>query len=120
MRSVYSLTLLLSAFVAFGQMNTGELSGSVKDLSSGVLPGATIVAEHVGTGKKFTALSNSSGEYLLAQLPVGLYSLTASAANFKQSAQPRLEIHASDRLRRDFTLQLGDFEEVVKLITASK
>jgi hypothetical protein len=115
MRSVYRLTLLLSGFVAFGQMNTGELSGSVLDLLSGALPGATIVAENVETGQKFTAVSNSSGEYLLAQLPVGVYSLTVSATSFKQSALLRLEIHASDRLRRNFTLQLGDFNEVVTI-----
>src|SRR5258708_6152585 len=115
MRSVSSLSLLLSGFVAFGQMNTGELSGSVQDVSSSVLPRATIVAEHVETGQKFTAVSNSSGEYLLAQLPVGVYSLTVSATNFKQSALPRLEIHASDRLRRNFTLQLGDFSGIVTI-----
>ena len=112
MRSVYPLVLLLGA-AAFGQINTGELSGSVRDPSGGLLPGATIVVEHVETGKKITAISNSAGEYLLPQLPVGVYSLTAGAANFKQSSVPRLEIHASDRLRRDFTLQLGDFNEVV-------
>lgn len=115
MQSVYSLTLLLIGFVALGQMNTGELSGSVQDLSSGVLPGATIVAEHLETAQKFTAVSNSSGEYLFAQLSVGVYSLTVSATNFKQSALRRLEIHASDRLRRNFTLQVGDFNEVVTI-----
>src|ERR1700682_2910823 len=105
MRSVYSLALLLGGFgglVALGQMNTGELSGSVQDASKGLLPGAMIVAEHLETGQKFIAASNNSGEYLFAQLPVGVYSLTVSAADFKQSVLPRVEIHASGRLRRDF------------------
>jgi len=96
-----------------GQMNTGEISGSVQDLSSGVLPGATIVAQHAETGQKFTALSNKSGEYLFAQLPVGAYSISVSATNFKQSALPRIEVHASDRLRRDFILEIGDRTEIV-------
>jgi len=119
MRSAYPLVLLLGA-AAFGQINTGELSGSVRDPSGGLLPGATIVVEHVETGKKITAISNSAGEYLLPQLAVGVYSLTAGAANFKQSSVPRLEIHASDRLRRDFTLQLGDFNEVVTVEASSE
>jgi hypothetical protein len=59
-----------------------------------VLPGATIIAEQVETGRKFTRTSNSSGEYLFTQLPVSVYSLTVNATNFKQSALQRLEIHA--------------------------
>ena len=81
-----------------------------------MLPGAMIVAQHLETGQKFTAAANNSGEYLLAQLPVGVYSLTVSAANFKQSALPRIEVHASDRLRRDFTLEVGDRTEVVTVL----
>src|SRR6266404_774799 len=116
MRSVYSLALLLGGFggvVAFGQMNAGELSGSVQDASKGLLPGAMIVAQHLETGQRFTATANSSGEYLLAQLPVGVYSLTVSAADFKQSVLPRIEIHSSGRLRRDFTLEVGNRTDVV-------
>ena len=59
MRSVYILTLCLYGFVAFGQMNTGELSGSVQDASKGLLPGAMIVAEHLETGQKFTRRKHS-------------------------------------------------------------
>ena len=118
MRPVYSLALLLvlGGFAAFGQMNTGELSGSVQDASKGLLPGAMIVAQHLETGQKFTAAANNSGEYLLAQLPVGVYSLTVSAANFKQSVLPRVEIHASGRLRRDFTLEVGNRADVVTVV----
>jgi hypothetical protein len=113
MRSLCNLAFGLSGILAFGQMNTGEISGSVQDRSSSALPGATIVAERAETGQTFTAVSNSSGEYLFAQLPLGVYSLTISAPNFKQSTLARLEIHASDRLRRDFTLEIGARTEVV-------
>ena len=91
-------------------MNTGELSGSVQDASKGLLPGAAILAEHLETGQKFTASANTSGEYLLPQLPVGVYSVTVGAADFKQSILPRVEIHASVRLRRDFTLEVSPLE----------
>ena len=78
-----NLALLLSGWLALGQMNTGEISGSVQDLSGSALPGATVVAQHAETGQKFTAVSNSSGEYLFAQLPVGVYSMTVSASQFQ-------------------------------------
>src|SRR5579863_3041452 len=116
MRPVYSLTLLLGGFVAFGQINTGELSGSVQDASKGLLPGAMIVAQHLETGQKFTAAANTAGEYLFAQLPVGAYFLTVSAADFKQAVLPRVEIHANNRLRRDFTLEVGNRADVVTVL----
>jgi hypothetical protein len=108
--------LLLAGSLAFAQMNTGEISGRVQDRSSGVLPGATVTALQMETGQRFTAIANSAGEYLLPQLPIGTYSLTVSATNFKQSTLPKLTIHASDRLRRDFILEVGDAAEVVTVI----
>src|SRR5205085_319718 len=111
--AVYVFVFLLSGFVALGQMNTGEISGEVQDVSHSAIPDAIITAEHVETGQKFTAVSNGSGEYLFAQVPVGAYSLTVSATNFNQATLSRIEIHAGDRLRRDFILQVGDITEVV-------
>jgi hypothetical protein len=112
MRLLCSLAFL-GGWVAWGQMNTGEIAGSVRDLSGGVLPGAALIVQQAGTGQRFTASSNSSGEYLFAQLPVGAYAMTVSASNFKQFSVRRLEIHAGDRLRQDFTLEVGNSTEVV-------
>jgi hypothetical protein len=95
------------------QMNTGEISGRVRDASESVLPGAAVSAQHSETGQKFTAISNKSGEYLLAQLPVGTYSITVTAPNFRQSVLPGAAVHASERLQYDFTLEIGERTEVV-------
>src|SRR5580693_1264720 len=94
-------------------MNTGEIAGSVQDELGGVLPGATVVAELAQTRQKFTTTSNSSGQYLLTQLPIGTYSLKVSAQNFKQSMLPNVEVHVGDSLRHDFTVQIGDANETV-------
>ncbi|HYL36738.1 MAG TPA: carboxypeptidase-like regulatory domain-containing protein [Bryobacteraceae bacterium] len=107
-----SAALLLGGASLWAQMNTGELAGSVQDLLGGLLPGASVVAEQAETGRKSTAVSNGAGEYLLAQLPVGLYSVTASAPNFKASTL-RIEVHAGDRLRQTFTLAVADATQVL-------
>ncbi len=112
-RACLALSLRLS--LALGQMNTGEISGNVQDSSGGALPQATIVARQADTGQKFTALTNSSGEYLFPQLPVGVYSLSVTAPNFRQSTLPGFDVHAGDRLRRDFNLQLGERTDFVTI-----
>src|SRR6202022_3537495 len=105
--------LNLCATAAFGQMNTGELGGTVRDASGGVVPGASVVAEQTTTGLKYTSGANSSGEYLFGQLPIGTYKLAASAQGFKQSVLSNIDVHIGDQLRHDFSLEVGQQSEVV-------
>lgn len=94
-------------------MNTGEIAGGVKDQLGGLIPGAEVTAELLGTGQKFRTPSNQTGEYLLARLPLGNYSIRVNAPNFKQSVAPLVEVHVGESLRYDFVLQVGDATEVL-------
>lgn len=104
---------LLRAWAALAQMNTAELGGTVQDQLGGRLAGAMIVAQQAATNQKFTTSSNATGGYLFASLPVGTYSLKISAPNFKPAELPSLEAHAGDRLKFDFTLQVGGANDTV-------
>ncbi len=46
MRTIFSLVVLMSGPPVLGQMNTGEISGNVQDLSRTVLPGAFSPSAH--------------------------------------------------------------------------
>jgi hypothetical protein len=105
--------LLFGGIPAFSQMNTAEISGLVKDPSGATVASATIEAVEAGTQGKYTAVSNASGEFLLAPLPVGEYRLTVSAKGFKQAVQSGMVVHAGDKLRQSFSLELGDQNQVV-------
>lgn len=111
--AILLLIPLLAGLPLFAQINTGQITGIVQDALGGVLPGATVLAELAQTGQKFTAVSNSSGQYLLTQLPIGTYSLRVNAPSFKQSVWPSVEVHVGDTLRQDVTLQIGANETVV-------
>jgi Carboxypeptidase regulatory-like domain/TonB-dependent Receptor Plug Domain len=105
--------LLFSAAWAFSQMNTAEIDGIVRDPTGAVVPNASVAAVEIGTHLEYSTKTNASGEYLLAQLPVGQYNLTVSLQGFKQSVQPNIELHAGDRLRQPFTLELGEQSETL-------
>jgi hypothetical protein len=94
-------------------MNTAEITGRVVDALGGGIPGATVTAEQAQTRQKFSTLSSESGQYLLALLPIGIYSLKVSASSFKQAVLPSMEIHVGDSLRHDFMLEIGDASETV-------
>jgi len=112
---LFAVALLLGGCCAWGQMNTAEIGGSIQDATGGVFPAATVTIQHLATKQEFTAISNSAGEYLFAQVPVGAYSMVVTAPDFKQSVLPRLELHAGDRLRQNFVLEVGDSTQVLTI-----
>jgi hypothetical protein len=112
--SIVRAAIFLAGILTFGaapgssQMNTGEIDGVVRDPTGAVVLDATVTAVEAGTQLKYTTKTNSSGEYLLAQLPVGRYNLTVSLQGFKEIVQPNVEVHAGDHLRQVFILELGE------------
>lgn len=106
-------SLALSALAAWAQMNTAEMSGVIRDPAGQAIANARITAVNAATGLKYPAASNQSGDYLLAQLPAGEYSITVNAAGFKQAVSEHLALHLNDRLKLDFTLPIGDQNEVL-------
>ena len=109
----------LNAAPSFGQMNTAEVAGVVKDPSGASIAGATVVATQAATQQKTSAVSSDSGEFLLAQLPVGEYILTVTAPGFKQAAQEHVLLHVGDRVRQDFQLELGEQSDTVTVEATS-
>src|SRR5665213_1026325 len=103
--------LTLAAAPGFTQMNTGEIDGIVRDPTGAVVPNANLAAVETETQLKYTTKTNASGEYLLAQLPVGQYKLTVNLQGFKEIVQSNIDLHAGDHLRQAFTLTLGDQSE---------
>ena len=112
--SALSIALfLMGAVPAFCQMNTGEIDGTVRDPAGAVVVNAFVEAVETSTHVKYAAKTNSAGEYLLAELPVGDYTLTVTMQGFKQIVQNKVGLHAGERLRQAFTLELGEQSETL-------
>ncbi len=75
------LGLAISGQVS-AQVISGDLVGTVLDKSGAVVPGARVEATKTDTGAKYETKANESGEYRLNNLPIGVYSVSASTANF--------------------------------------
>ena len=105
------------ASVAYGQINTAEISGQITDPSRAVIPKASVEAVAGGTGLTYTTPSDESGEFLFAQLPVGEYTLSVSANGFKRAVQSGIVVHAGEKLRQSFLLEVGE-EAQVAIVTA--
>jgi Carboxypeptidase regulatory-like domain len=60
------------AVLAAAQTNTAEISGVVRDAQGSVLPGATVIGQHIESGIRTERVTDGSGRYVLPSLRIGL------------------------------------------------
>jgi hypothetical protein len=109
------LVFLLTAAAAATQTNTGEISGVVRDSQGGVLPGATVSAEHVATGTRVERVSDERGRYFLPSLPVGTHVIAAQLEGFRRVLRSGVAVQLGQTLTLDFTLDVGGLTEEVSV-----
>lgn len=81
-----SIVLALLATVASAQSFRGSIRGKVTDPSGSVIAGAKVAAKNTGTGLSREATTGDDGGYVLAELPAGVYTVTAQAAGLSPAA----------------------------------
>jgi hypothetical protein len=96
----------------------GSLSGVLKDVSGGVVPGAKLTLVNVGLRSEFKATSDTRGFYKFPALPVGRYDLTIEAAGFQAQKKTNLAIDTDSAVTVDAVLQVAQATEAVT-VTAS-
>lgn len=67
-----------------GQGVTGAISGTVKDQSGAVVPGATVTVRNLSTNASRTTITEGDGRFTIPGLPSGPYELTAELAGFSK------------------------------------
>src|SRR5574340_367181 len=106
-RAVLATVLLLAALPAAAQTTFATITGTVTDPTGAAVPGAQISAVHAGSGYKYSAQSNAAGNFTLAQLREGDYTLRVQAAGFKEFAVQNITLVSLDVRRIDAQLEVG-------------
>lgn len=110
------LLLLPGSPARAAQYTSAEISGVVKDAQGAVIPGATVTATHVATGRKTERVSDAAGRFLLPGLPVGDYVLTVALEGFETFAQRGIVLQVSQQLELPVTLQVGQISNAVTVV----
>src|SRR5499433_4413399 len=93
MKRILIFLILVSALsvvtcvTAAGQGATAQISGTVRDQSGAVLPGAEITATQTETGIARTTISNESGFFNLPNLALGPYRVEVALPGFRTFVQ---------------------------------
>ncbi len=114
-------TLLLMfclPFVSQAQ-DTGSITGTVRDASGSVVPGADVQVSSAAIGLTRAIATNADGDYLAGALPAGTYELSVTAKGFKSFTAKGIILQVAEKKRVDVALQLGEISEKVIVEGAS-
>jgi len=115
-RTRFNLTLgLLVSFACplFASGPTGTITGTITDPSGAVIPKAQVVVRDEGTNATREAQSNGAGDYTVALLPPGRYSVTVESKGFRRSVIHGVFLDVDQTVRVDFALVVGAASESV-------
>jgi carboxypeptidase family protein len=81
--------------ITFAQASTGTLKGTVVDASGALVAGAGIEIVNDATRDKRTTTSADDGTFTVTNLPVGVYTVTATASGFSPATNKAVKISVS-------------------------
>jgi hypothetical protein len=98
---------------ASAQVSTAALTGAVTDESKAVLPGVTVTATDLATGRKYVAVTNERGEYRIVNLAPSTYDVLAELSGFATTAIRKLELLIGQAAMVPFMLKVAALAETV-------
>jgi hypothetical protein len=108
-----------TAGAAFAQDSRGTITGTVRDTSKGVVPGATVTVTSQAMGNPITTVTNADGYFQVPYLIAGTYKVVVELQGFKRYARDGVEVRIADRLELDVTLEVGGTVEEVTVSAAT-
>jgi hypothetical protein len=108
------ISILLSAAIRVNaQTATGQITGTIKDATGAVVPGAKVTVTSEQTGLTRDSVSNGSGDYSFTLLPVGVYSVSAAQPGFQTAKRSGIQLNVAQVARIDLQLAAGSTTETI-------
>src|SRR5579883_237 len=104
-----------SATSLFGQAATASISGRVTDSSGAAIPSAPVTIKNTGTSATQTTNTDAQGRYLVPDLPIGTYDLTATKMGFQTAVRTGVVLTVGSALVVDFQLGVGQTNQTVNV-----
>lgn len=100
--SLLLVAMLIAAWPALAQVQTGDLAGTVHDEGGQLLPGVTITVTGVGAPK--VLVTNEQGAFRVIGLYPGTYSVTAELEGFSKLEYSDVSVRLGDTTKLDLTM----------------
>jgi hypothetical protein len=109
--ALLSFSLALLAQSTYNQ----EIVGTVQDSTGAVVPNATISVIDENTKLTRSATSNASGNYIISDLPIGFYDVSATAPGFKKFQITHVEVTVDAKIPVNIRLEIGSVNESINV-----
>ncbi len=115
--SIATVPCLLICFTVsnLAQATSGSILGRVKDPLEAAIAGAEVKARNDATGLEQKTQTDANGDYILANLPPGLYPINVAKTGFKSLARGPIKLLVDQKLRLDLELSIGEISEVIRV-----
>jgi hypothetical protein len=100
-------------------MDTGSITGTVKDPSGALVVGADCTLVNVATNVNQVVKSTRAGAYTFPAVKAGTYTLKVRASGFKEYVLKDINVHVQNIVTADLTLQLGTASAEVTVTSAA-
>ncbi len=95
---------------------TGAISGTIKDSTDAILPGATVVIKQTETGQTREVVADARGRYSAPSLPPGPYEVTASIIGFGTVTRSGIRLTVGREAVIDIALSVGTLQDQVTVV----
>lgn len=96
-----------------GAAQDASILGSVVDDTKAALPGVTVTAASIDTGRVHTAITDARGDYRLRSLPPGRYKLQAELAGFSTVVVSEVELLVGQNRTVPLAMKVASLQETV-------
>jgi hypothetical protein len=110
----FLIAALLASAMLFGQ-NSSSITGTVRDSTGAVVPGATITLVNTGTNAALKTTTNTGGDYLIAGLRAGSYNLSIVHDGFKKFELTGVTLAVAQKARVDANMEIGQITTEVSV-----
>ena len=88
------IAAVIGSLPLLAQLDSGQISGFVRDPSQSSVASATVIVTNEGNGEKHHTTTNANGYYVIPNLFVGSYTVEVEAAGFKKAVQSGIKLSA--------------------------
>jgi hypothetical protein len=113
--AVAAITFFFGSGLLLAQVDTGSITGTIRDASGAVVSGAKVTLTNEGTGISLSTQTGADGNYEFSPVHIGSYSLDVLASGFKTEKQAHVVVEVSARVLQNFQLQPGQVSETVEV-----
>lgn len=110
---MWFLIFFLMAFLPMWGQGSVTIFGVVADASGHVVPDVPIEIRNTETGAARRVISDARGNYVVTQLPVAIYTVSAEYPGFKKFVQENIRVQVDENRQVAIILNVGEVSEKV-------